>query len=802
MKLAHSTLASAERRRPATRGLHRAALLLTLLLALTASAASSQDRQVEGTVKDTDGRALESVVVEGLRAGQLIGSTETDGSGAYSLGVSAGAVTLRYRLDGFETQQIALDSSADSQDVVLEIGTINDSVVVTASRTERSEGSVTESITVFDEEDIESLGAVDLGEIVRAVPGLQVEMTGREGSLGSLFARGGESDYNLVYIDGVRVNISGGRFDINRVTSSEIEKVEVLRGAQSALYGSDAIGSVVNIFTKRGNASLPPSFIGNAEAGSFDSIRGSARYVSGLGTKGDISIGGTHRETEGAFQSILPENDSYEQTTANITGGAILGDSASLRGSIRHSEAEGRSVGQIAYGVRDSGGVYDSTDSSANVTFTQQVTSNFDHTVSASYFENDNVFADTIADPSINVFAILEGEIGAIFPDSPRLVRFLDEAEFNGLLANPGGLGPRQFLASTPFGVSDFPFGPNESDFERSAFRYQGNVAWGDDELLSFGYEYEEESEPINGFDRDNNSVFVQQQFNFEDRWFLSLGARLDDNSFFGTEVNPKLSGGGFIVPYNSGSLSSLKFQVNYSEGIKAPVFSELFGSAFSDGNPDLLPEKARTADVGIEATFSDRRFLVGVTYFDNEYEDQVAFRSSGGFGTDGVPDFFNIAGSEADGFEFHLRLQRPIGGFTASLNWAIVDTVVTETASSSVQFQPGQPLLRRPENSGTARLNYTKGPWTFNANVQHVGERHDSAFLFLSTPDFQSTDITVNPEYTLVGLNAEYRFSEAFAIYARGENLTDEDYEFAIGFPGAPANYYAGVRFDIGGGR
>jgi len=118
-------------------------------------------------------------------------------------------------------------------------------------------------------------------------------------------------------------------------------------------------------------------------------------------------------------------------------------------------------------------------------------------------------------------------------------------------------------------------------------------------------------------------------------------------------------------------------------KGIKNPVFGELFGSAFVDGNPDLRPERARTVDAGLEVTLDNQRWMGRATYFDNAYTDQVAFQFSPGFGGDGVPDFLNIAGSDA----LEASLQRPLAGLTAHLSYALVDTKVVSTASPSDQF-------------------------------------------------------------------------------------------------------------------
>ena len=247
--------------------------------------------------------------------------------------------------------------------------------------------------------------------------------------------------------------------------------------------------------------------------------------------------------------------------------------------------------------------------------------------------------------------------------------------------------------------------------------------------------------------------------------------------------MSPKLSVGGYPVPFSTGPVSSVKVFANFGKGIKNPNFSELFGSGFVDGNANLNPERARTIDVGTEMTFSDQRWLTRVTYFDNNYKDQVAFQFSPGFGGDGIPDYINIAGSKANGVELEVGLQRPIGGVTVSATYALVDTEVVATVSTSEQFQPGQPLLRRPKHSGTVRVNYTRGRGSLHLNLRAVSERHDAAFTGLArVSDGRSVDITVNPGYTVIGVGGQFRLDDDVTLFLRLDNLTDEVYESALG--------------------
>ena len=484
--------------------------------------------------------------------------------------------------------------------------------------------------------------------------------------------------------------------------------------------------------------------------------------------------------------------------------GAILGDQVRLRAGGRYSNARGRAIGPISYAPGDNGTLADTEDYSYHLSFDQNVNTWFSHSAVATYFRNDRQSNDEIWDPRFTVFALMSGTPGALYPDSPRVVRFLGETEFDALASSPGTLTSGQFVASAS--RSDFPF-TFGSEFRRNTFEYQTNVIWLGDQVLSAGYEYEREEDPLlevdatsPGFRIEDHSYFAQQQFRFADQWFATAGFRIDDNTRFGTEASPKVSFGGYPLAINDGTVSSVKVFANVGKGIKNPAFSQLFGSGFVDGNPNLVPERATTIDVGAELTFDAQRWLGRVTWFDSDYEDQVAFQFSPGFGGDGIPDYLNIDGSQARGIELDGGLQRPIGGVTASVSYAYVDSEVVNNVNTSDQFRPGQPLIRRPKHSGFVQVNYTRGRASANLNVRFTGDRHDSAFFNLTrVSDGLSVPITFNPGYTLVGLGGQYRFSDELTIFLQADNLTDKVYDSALGYPGQPRAFVLGGRFNFG---
>lgn len=796
--------------------MHRVrALALFVCLFFPALVLAQSSRSVTGTVRDTSGAAVPGATVDALVAGRTVASTTSGNDGSYKLDVSGnGFISLLVRLNGFADQLVDVGATPGTTNVTMHVGSVSDSIVVTAARGFESRARVTQSVTVLSRQDLEALGSTEIADALRFSPGVSVEGTGREGGgPTSLFVRGGDSDYNVVLIDGVRSNLDGGRFDFSRIATGEIDRVEIVRGAQSSLWGADAMTSVVQAFTRRAQPTDAPALSASFEGGTFDTFRTYAGVTGGAGGRVDYRAGVTHRGTNGAFQDLLVEDDRYRQTAFDAGAGISFGAAASLRGGLRYSDGDGRSVGPITYGARDTGGLYETKDLSVYANLSHALGSRFTGTATVNYFRYQGLSADRIGDAGVPVYAILSGTPNAIYPNGTQLVRLIGETEFNALVAAGATPGPNQFLGQAT--IFDFTFSPAGCEtatpscltrFRRPALRYQGDLQWAAGQRLSVGYDWEREKNlSVTGFDHDNHGFFVQQQSTFHDRYFLTVGGRFDDKEAYSSYFSPKLSAGAFLVPYRAGALSSLKLFGNFGRGVKSPTFTERFGGgSFADPNPDLVVEQAKSGDVGLEATLADSRFRVTAAYFRNDFSDQISYRP-GPVG-DGTPEYINIDGSRAKGVEIEAGLLQPLGGFLAWATYSYVDSEVVTNQSTSQQFQPGQPLLRRPRNSGSVRAAYTLGRATLNANLRIIGDRFDSSFLSLRTipnaarPTAITTDITVNPGYMVAGANFEFRFRDQLTAYIRVDNLGDTQYDSALGYPGLPRSVVAGARVRLGG--
>lgn len=789
---------------------HSRRLLFTLACGLalavqSALAFAQATITVRGVVRDASGGVVREVAIEAIVSGRIASHVISDSDGTYRLAVPAGEpFALRAHRDGFADQVYELrGTSTDvTRDIDLPVGTVSDTLIVTAARGLESRTNATQAVSVATRADLEALGSVELADVLRFMPGTSVEGTGREGGgPTSLFVRGGDSDYNVVLIDGVRVNIDGGRFDFSRVAAGEIERVEVVRGAQSSLWGADAMTSVVQIFTRRAQPADNLQFSGSFEAGSFNTARAHAGLNGGAGSRVDYRAGITSRRTDGAFADILPEDDRYRQTAIDAAAGMSFGPTATLRGGVRYSDGDGRNVGPVTYGSRNTGGVYDTRDLSVYGTVSHSLGTRYTGSGTVNYFRYRNYTVDSVSDGTYSTYAILAGTPNALYPNGTRLVRLIDQAEFDAIAATGGLPGPGQFLASSR--TTNSAYDPIVTNFRRPAVRYQGDYAWAARQRLTVGYDWERETNPsVEGFELDNNGFFIQQQTTVADRWFITVGGRIDSKESYDTFFSPKLSVGGYLRPHTRGLLSSVKLFGNVGRGVKSPTFGERFGGPYADPNPDIKVEKATSGDVGVEATFADQRFRATGTYFRNSFTDQISYRP--GVVGDGIPESINIDGSKASGLELELAVQRPIAGFTVGGTYSLVDTEVVTNQSTSQQFQPGQPLLRRPKHSGAFRASYGRGPVTVNFNLRAIGDRFDNSFLFMRTspnaerPNSMTTDITINPGYVVAGLGVDVRAHDLLTLYVRADNIGDTAYDFALGYPGLPRAFVGGVRVNV----
>ncbi|HLF86768.1 MAG TPA: TonB-dependent receptor [Nitrospiria bacterium] len=442
-------------------------------------------------------------------------------------------------------------------------------IVITATKTETPLKDVASSVTIIKEEDIDKKKAKTVAEAIRDVPGIDVVQTGGPGGLTSVFIRGGNSNHTLVLIDGVQVNSpTAGLFDFANLTTDNIERIEIVRGAQSTLYGSDAIGGVINIITKRGKGAPAINF--SVEAGSFRSLRESIG-ISGTTQSSDYSLSVGRFDTDG-FSSANEKNgntekDGYENTTISSRLGWNSFTSGRLELSMRYSDAEADQDGFTFSPIDDPNFVQKDRSMNLSTRYSRPLTNWWNQHLQLS----------------MNV-----EELKGIDPDPADI--------FNNF----------------------------EFDTQRRLVEWQHQLYIAETDIMTIGYEYEGQNGKVkDSFDRTitNSALYIQDQHQISDAFSQAVGVRADYNNRFGNEITYKAEASYRIKESNT------RFRAAYGTGFHGPTLNDLYFPGF--GNPDLKPETSESIEGGIEQTFLSDRLSLQATYFYNRFENLIIFDST-----------------------------------------------------------------------------------------------------------------------------------------------------------------------------
>ncbi len=452
-------------------------------------------------------------------------------------------------------------------------------IVVSATRIETPIDQIGSSVTVITAEDIEQRQQRSLPDVLQTVPGLNVVQTGGPGGKTSVFTRGSNSNHTKVLIDGVDANdpSQDGAFDFGQVLTADITRVEVLRGPQSSLYGSDALGGVINIVTKKGEG--PPRFTGTLEGGSFDTFNQTAS-ASGSISRFNYSFNVAHflaDSTPVTPLDLLPPgrkriNDSYENTTLSTKLGYDVTDTFGLDAVARYTNS--------------------------NLFFTS---------------DDFSVF------PSVPAADQSEQNAEQVFTRGSAHL-----ALFDGGFKSSAGLGYTNYR--TEIQAPDTGFGlppPNLNHGDRIKFDWLGNIALAEHYTLLLGVEDQNDrllESPIS-VENGNVAGFAELQSEIVHDLFAAASVRYDANERFGGKATWRIAPS-YLVPK-----IGTKLKASYGTGFKAPSLTQLFVSfpAFNFfANPDLQAEESEGYDIGFEQPLFDEHVRFGVTYFHNEITNLI----------------------------------------------------------------------------------------------------------------------------------------------------------------------------------
>ena len=544
-------------------------------------------------------------------------------------------------------------------------------IVVTATRTEQPTLELGSTTTLITAEELKQSGKNTLIEALASVPGLDVVQSGGPGNTASVFIRGANTEHSLVMIDGVEVNdpISPGRtFNFGNLTLDNIDRVEIVRGPQSTLYGSDAMGGVINIITKKGQGK--PGFFVSAEAGSYNTFREAAGLSGKTGIL-DYAIGLSRFDTKGFSASAAKygntEKDGYANTTFSSRLGINPKPGMEFNFISRFTDAKSELDNFEGPGGDD-----------------------------PNYTLNAKLFLLAANSRMLLLNGKWEQKLNISYN---RVHRDLDNDidELNPFDSSSGRYTGRSFKVDWQHNIYLLPGNTVTAgiEYERESGDsiYRWDSLWGPGESL-----FPKKSARTTGF-------YLQDSVKIGEFLFVNLGLRLDDHNRFGSETTYRIAP---AVVLNSGT----KIRATYGTGFKAPSLYQLYAPATDWGplgNQALEPEKSKAWDIGLEQFLFNDRLSVSFTYFKNKFQDLIEY--------DWMQGYTNIAVAETKGMEV-FAFAHPLAHLTLTASY---------TYTKALNKITNEYLLRRPKHKANLAVNYRLlDKADLHLDMIYVGERED----------------------------------------------------------------------------
>jgi vitamin B12 transporter len=630
---------------------------------------------------------------------------------------------------------IAASGLANAQSTLLpELLVISPSLVpIEASKT----GS---SVTAMSGEEIRSSGFSQLSDVMRTFPGMHVNQSGSRGSLTQFRVRGAEANHLLVIIDGVPANAVGdGEYNFADIPIDDIERVELLRGPQSGLYGANAHSGVLTIVTKSGRGLRKPEFNARFEAGTQKSAEAAATFRGALGPIYG-SVTATSATTNG-FNIARDgfETDGAKRTAVTAKTGIDLTPYFNVEGFLRHARRHAESDPQDP---------------------------NF---LNTGLVENARGYSTTVQE----TLARVEGTV-KLFDE-----RWIQSAKWTGSRLN--------LVSLENFAQSSSSLGTAETLSYKSALLLDSMIAGGEKHRLTALVEHRREQFSFDSIflfgpdldaaraGRTRRSTGVAGEYVLDllaTGTTVSAAVRQDYNEPFEDQLTWRLSLSQKVAPIGG------RLHASVGRGVTNPSFIEQFGFLTSTfvPNPDLVPESSIGWDAGWEQTFWNGRVIVDVTYFNSRLEHEIVLVSLPLFKS----SVKNLDGaSTRQGVEATAKF-RPLDWLTLAGTYTYTDA----------RDDKGDQEIRRPRHavSGSATVLFDQGRGKATLNVVYNGKMPDTIFTF------PSSTTTLNA-YTLVGGQISYDTTPWSTIYVRGENVFNQRYEEVFSYRSPGAGVYAGVK-------
>jgi len=612
-------------------------------------------------------------------------------------------------------------------------------VVVSATRTQTSTLELANSVTVIDSAEIANRNSSNVFDLLKNEYGVSYTRQGGPGTLSNINIRGGNSSYTLVLVDGIEVNLNNDPsnfYDFASLSTDNVQSIEILRGPQSTLYGSNSLAGVINVITKKGIGK--PSFSLLSEAGSYKTFKNT------LGMNGNVS------------------DFNYSVT-------------------LGRAESEGFSAASEKYGNTEKDGYkknnisarlgYDFTETAQLNLLMSYNNSKSDYDQTAGKFGDDPTYIFNQEEFSFRgegKFDLLDGKwnqkIGASIFRNVRKYNF-DYSKFNAAASN------------------------SSYDGRRIKIDWQNNFNLLENHLLTFGIENISEAAVSEYFyfsqffnyeslfpQKKSNTfgTYLQDQLKIGQSFFSTLGVRFDNHDKFGSVFTYRFAPA-YII-WETGT----KLKATFGSGFKTPSLFNLYDPAY--GNLDLNPEESIGFDAGVEQFLANDLLSIGVTYFQNNYKDLIGFDQSF--------KAINVNKAKTNGVETYLTAQM-FDKLKIKLNY----TYTNAKDESEGLDDDERKLIRRPEHKVGSYLSYNFSPKA-NANVEviYIGEQDDLDFDNLT---FTSSRTQLDP-YILLNFSAHYQLLEFLRFNLRLENILDSDYEEVCGYATPGFSIYGGIKLSL----
>ncbi|HXT85958.1 MAG TPA: TonB-dependent receptor [Verrucomicrobiae bacterium] len=706
---------------------------------------------LSGRVTDRSGASISqaSITAEPISALQIKAESpiraRTAADGSFSLALPPGKYRVRVSAPEMATVEEQFTFAGGQRrewDVRMELAPLSSQVVVSAQAEPAPANTVASPVTVLTRADIEQRQANWLAPLLSSITGASIARLGPEGGFTSFFLDGGNSNFTKVLIDGTPANQPGGDIDLSNFDITNIDKIEIVHGASSALFGSDAMDGVVQIFTHRGTTEKPALTL-LAEGGTFQTQREEAD-LSGVISHFDYAPAISYFDTDGQGA-----NNRFRDTTLSGNFGWKFSSTNQIHLSVRNSASDAGQPGQTLLEPPILGQSSDLHDFAANLSWDFSSGTHWEHHLAGT----ESYFRDLDADVPFFAFidqfnrAGFEGQ--STYLDGPVAISL----GYNYEVENGSSGGPHE-RRNNQGGYVETHYSFTHRITAIAGARAEDNSSFGTRVVPRVGIAY---------LARIGSGLWGETRL----RGSYGLGIK-EPNFIQSFDADPCFPGNPGLRPERSNTFNAGVDQVLASDRVKLSAtffrneFRDLVSSAFCfGGSPCGFPPPPACSPADLAA--------------------------DGGFG-----EFFNTDAARAFGASAQFEA-KPLAWLSILGNYTYDDTRVLKAPNpTDVALAPGNRLFFRPLHSANLIFNAAFRRMNWNLAGYYVGRETDSDFLGLG--------FTSNPSHFRLDLGTQFSLLRGFSVLARAENLLDRHYSEAVGYPALGLNYLAGLKYTWGG--